>query len=93
MKHLGQGGNHAPELFNLVDFLGDINCQLHAVLWLVCPCEAVEPHDPHRPDYPFFFGGGVLFIAGDLELPKTQGNVFLICPLNNGDFSPLIGFK
>lgn len=29
----------------------------------------------------------ILFIASDLELPKTQGNVFLICPFNNADFS------
>lgn len=31
----------------------------------------------------------VLFIANDLELSKTQGNVFLICPFNNADFSLL----
>lgn len=30
----------------------------------------------------------VLFIASDLELPKTQGNVFLICLVNNADPPP-----
>lgn len=56
MKHLGRGGSHALEFFNRVDFLGDINYQLHTVLWLVCPCEALEPQDPHSPDDCFFFG-------------------------------------
>lgn len=81
-----QTGNPALEFLNVLYFLSHRHHQR-------APYRALGLSDPARRWSPMAHMGrmvqfSVLFIASDLELPKTQGNVFLICLVNNADPLP-----